>query len=215
MLEEVGAVDVVAVAQEDVEAEPLVDPEVSREALAADRVPGHVRPTHALGVAAQVRLRCRRCHRKGDVASMQEAELGDAVGDGRAADAPGVGPAGDTLLEEEPVEDELAAAVEQLRQRPPPVRTLEVVVVLNPHHRHALPRGGELVHRGGDALLALGHRRQSRVPLGLADDRRTSDSHRLAPGGPARTVGTYSSSCSRPSKTRLLTRSRETSGYPS
>jgi hypothetical protein len=116
VLQEVGAVDVVAVAQEDVEAEPLVDPEVSREALTADRVPGHVSPTHAFGVAAEVRLRCRRCHREGDVASMQEAELGDAVGDGRTANAPGVGPTVDTLLEEEPVEDQLAAPVEQLGQ---------------------------------------------------------------------------------------------------
>ena len=116
MLQEVRAVHIVAVAQEDVEAEPLVDPEVSREALAADRVPGHVRPTHALGIAAEVRLRCRRCHREGDVASMQEAELGDAVGDGRTADAPGVGPTGDTLLEEEPIDDQLAAPVEQLGQ---------------------------------------------------------------------------------------------------
>jgi hypothetical protein len=116
VLEEVGAVDVVAVAQEDVEAEPLVDPEVSREALAADRVPGHVRPAHPLGVAAQVRLRCRRCHREGDVARVQQAEVRDAVGDGRAAHAPGVGPTGDTLLEEEPVEDQLAAPVEQLEQ---------------------------------------------------------------------------------------------------
>src|SRR4029079_10847028 len=42
VLEEVRAVHVVAVAQEDVEAEPLVDPEVRREALRTDRVPGHV-----------------------------------------------------------------------------------------------------------------------------------------------------------------------------
>ena len=84
--------------------------------------------------------------------AVQEAELGDAVGEGRAADAPGVGPAVDALLEEEPVEDELAAPVEQLGQRPPPVGTLEAVVVLDPHHRHALPGGGELVHRGGDGL---------------------------------------------------------------
>ena len=116
MLQEVGAVDVVAVAQEDVETEPLVDPEVGREALAADRVPGHVRPTHALGVAAEVGLRRRRCHREGDVARMQEAELRDAVGNGRAANAAGVGPAGDALVEEEPVEDQLAAPVEQLGQ---------------------------------------------------------------------------------------------------
>jgi hypothetical protein len=52
VLEEVGAIDVVAVAQEDVEAEPFVDTEVRREALGSDRVPGHVGPAHALGVAA-------------------------------------------------------------------------------------------------------------------------------------------------------------------
>ncbi len=171
VLQEVGAVDVVTVAQEDVQAKPLVDPEVSREALAADRVPGHVGPTHALGVAAQVRLRGRRCHREGDVASMQEAELGDAVGEGRAADAPGVV----TLLEEEPVQDQLTAPVEQFGKRQGPVRTLERIVLLHPHHRHALPCGGELVHRGGGALLALEQGGPRRVPLALADDRRTSD----------------------------------------
>ena len=40
----------------------------------------------------------------------------------------------------------------------------KLVVVLDPHHRHALPGGGELVHRGGDGLFALGHGRQGRVP---------------------------------------------------
>jgi len=34
-------------------------------------------------------------------------------------------------------------------------------------------------------------------------------------GGPVRTVGTYSSSCSLPSNVRLATISRPTSGYPS
>ena len=167
--------------QEDVEAEPLVDAEVGREALRADRVPRYVRPTHSLGVAAQVRLGCRRCHGERDVASVQEAELGDAVGDGRAARAPGVGPAVDALLEEEPVEDELATTVEQLGQRPLPVRTLEAVVVLDAHHRHALAGRGELVHRGGHGLFALGHGRECRVPLALADDGWTRDGHRSTP----------------------------------
>ena len=116
VLEEVGAVHVLAVTQEDVEAEPLVDAEVGREALGKDRVPGHVGPAHALGVAAEVRLGCRRGHGERDVASVQEAELGDAVGEGRAADAPGVGPAVDTLLEKESVENQLAPPVEQLGQ---------------------------------------------------------------------------------------------------
>ena len=178
MLEEVGAVHVVAVAQEDVEAEPLVDAEVGREALRADRVPRDVGPAHPLGVAAEVRLRCRRCHGERDVASVQEAEVGNAVGDGRAAGAPGVGPAVDAFLEEEPVEDELAATVEQLGQRPLPVRTLEVVVVLDAHHRHALAGRGEFVHRGGDRLFALGDGRERLVPLALADDGWTRDGHR-------------------------------------
>ena len=137
----------------------------ARVAIAADRVPGHVGPAHALGVAAKVRLGCRRCHRERDVARMEEAKLGDAVGERRASDAARVGPAVDTLLEEEPVEDELSAPLEQLRQRPPPLGALEAVVALDAHHRHPLPFGGELVHRGGDGLLALGHGRQSRVPL--------------------------------------------------
>ena len=61
------------------------------------------------------------------------------------------------------------------RQRPLAVGTLEAIVVLDPHHRHALPGGGELVHRGGDGLFAFGHGRERRVPLGLADDGRTTD----------------------------------------
>jgi hypothetical protein len=65
----------------------------------------------------------------------------------------------------------------QLGQRPPPVGTLEAVVVLDPHHRHALPGGGELVHRSGDGLFALGYGSESPVPLGLADDRRTREGH--------------------------------------
>ena len=177
MLKEVGAVHVVAVAQEDVEPEPLVDPEVSGEALSADRVPRHVGPAHALGVRAQVRLRCRRCHGEGDVASVQEAELGDAVGERRAADAPGFGPAADALLEVEPVEDQLGATVKQLRQRSPAVRALEEVVVRDPYHRHALPRGGKLVHGRGDGHFALGHGCEGLVPFGLADDRRMSERH--------------------------------------
>ena len=37
----------------------------------------------------------------------------------------------------------------------------------------------------------------------------------VVPGGPSSTVGTYSNSCSPPSKVRLSTRSSLTSGYPS
>ena len=113
-----------------------------------------------------------------------EARSANAVGDGRAARAPGVGPAVDALLEEEPVEDELAAPVEQLDERPAPAGAFELVVALDPHHRHALPSGGELVQRSADGLLAFGQHRLGRVPFALADHRRAGEGHRLHPSAP-------------------------------
>ena len=127
----------------------------------------------------QVRLRSGRRHRERDVTCVKEPELPNAVGPRRTAGTAGVGPTVDALLEEESVHDELAAPVEQLGQRPLPVGALEAVVVLDLHHRHALAGGGELVHRRGHGLLALGDGRQDCVPFGLADDRRASRRHRL------------------------------------
>jgi hypothetical protein len=75
--------------------------------------------------------------------------------------------------------DEHPTQPASVQQRPPPLGALEAVVALDAHHRHPLPFGGELVDRGGDGLLALGHGRQSRVPLGLADDRRMGEGHCL------------------------------------
>jgi hypothetical protein len=91
--------------------------------------------------------------------------------------APGVGPAVDALLEVEPVQDELAAPVEQVGQRRLPVRSLEAVVALDSHHWHAFSGGGNFVHRLGDRLFSLGHGGQGRVPFGLTDDRRASERH--------------------------------------
>jgi hypothetical protein len=45
---------------------------------------------------------------------MEQAEVGDAICNRRATRTAGVGPAVDTLFEEEPVDDELASTVEQL-----------------------------------------------------------------------------------------------------
>jgi len=45
---------------------------------------------------------------------MKEAEFGDSVGEQRTTGTPCLRPTVDTLLEEEPVEDELAATVEKL-----------------------------------------------------------------------------------------------------
>ena len=178
---------------------------------------GHVSPTHSLGVAAQVRLGCRRCHGERDVANVQEAEVGNAVGDGRAARAAGVGPAVDALLEEEPVEDELATTVEQLGQRPSTVRTLEAVVVLDAHHRHALAGRGEFVHRGRRRLSSRSVMAASAAShsVWLTTGGRATVIARhpcWRAGGPDSTVGAYSSSWERPSKVRLPIMSSATSG---
>src|SRR5919107_201641 len=61
---------------------------------------------------------------------------------------------------------------------------------------------------GGEPLLGRHHLGQVHACGHLG----SSQSDVVAPGGPASTLGTYSSSCSRPSKVRLLTISRATSG---
>ena len=61
---------------------------------------------------------------------------------------------------------------------------------------------------GGEPLLGRHHLGQVHACAHLG----SSQSDVVAPGGPASTLGTYSSSCSRPSKVRLLTISRATSG---
>ena len=69
-----------------------------------------------------------------------------------------------------------------------------------------------LVHQqllaGGEPFLGRHHLGQVHVCGHLG----SGQSDVVAPGGSASTLGTYSSSCSRPSKVRLLTISRATSG---
>src|SRR4029450_3720107 len=100
VLQEIGAIDVVAVTEEDVQPEPLLGAEVRGEAFGADRVPRDVRPAHPLGVTPEVLLRRRRSQRERDVTGVQKSELANAVGPRRTAGTAGVGPAVDALLEE-------------------------------------------------------------------------------------------------------------------
>jgi tetratricopeptide (TPR) repeat protein len=67
------------------------------------------------------------------------------------------------------------------------------------------------------SLLNSGHWAECERLTGelLAGDSWDASGRRVVPGGPASTLGTYSSNCSRPSKVRLATISRATSGYPS
>jgi hypothetical protein len=69
-------------------------------------------------------------------------EVRDLVGQERAAAAAVLRPALHAGLVEEPVDDQLTAAVEQVEQAHRPVRALEPVVLLDGHPGH-----GRRVHR--------------------------------------------------------------------
>jgi len=122
-------------------------------------------------------LRCGRGHRERDVVRVQETELGHPVRPRRASDAAGVRPPADALLEEEPVQDQLAAPLEELEQRPRAVGPLEAVVALDAHHRHPLARRGQAVDLGGDGLLMRVRARQRLPPVGGGHDGRLGDDH--------------------------------------
>ena len=79
--------------------------------------------------------------------------MGDLVGDQRAAGAAALGPAVHAGLEEEAVDDQLAAAVEQVEQARRAVRALEAVVLLHRHPRHPPPLGGQRIAGAGQLLL--------------------------------------------------------------
>lgn len=77
------------------------------------------------------------------------------------------------------MEDELTTPVEQIGKRPSPVGALDGVLLGDAHHWHPLTSRGELVRRRGDGFFALTQLRERDVPLGLADDTRTSEGHAL------------------------------------
>src|SRR5215217_221719 len=92
-VDEVGAEDPAAVADEGVRAVPLVHAEVAVEAV-GDRVPRDVLPSHAGLHALKVRLRRARGVDERGVAGVEMRQVRDVVGPERAADAAVLGPAG-------------------------------------------------------------------------------------------------------------------------
>ena len=129
-------------------------------------------------------------------------------------------------LEEEAVDDQLAAPVEQVEQARRPVRALEAVVLLDGHPRHPAPLGGERVAGAGELLLLHEQLLAGGLPLLGRDDRwrvhRDSfllqvlvDDVEQAPpegalaihpvGGLARARRAGASRCVRPSTTRVTT----------
>ena len=105
------------------------------------------------------------------VARVQVGEVGDLVGHERAAAAAALGPAVDAGLEEEAVDDQLAATLEQVEQARRPVRALEAVVLLDRHPRHPAAFGGERVAGAGQLLLLDQHLLAGGLPLLRRDDR--------------------------------------------
>src|SRR3954470_10176149 len=98
--------------------------------------------------------------------------MGDLVGHERAATAAALGPPGHAGLEEEPVDDQLAAPLEQVEQARRPVRALEAVVLLHGHTRHPAAFGRQRIARPGQLLLLHEQFLARSVPLLRRHDRR-------------------------------------------
>ena len=81
------------------------------------------------------------------------SEVRDLVGHERAAVAAMLGPAGHAGLEEEAVDDQLTASLEQVEQARRAVRALKGVVLLHGHSRHPPALGGQRVAGAGQLLL--------------------------------------------------------------
>jgi hypothetical protein len=98
--------------------------------------------------------------------------MGVLVGHHRAAGTALLGPAAHAGLVEEAVDDQVPAALEQVEQAHPPVRALELVLLLDQHPRHPAALGRHRVTRVRELLLLHQQRVTGLLPLLLADDRR-------------------------------------------
>jgi hypothetical protein len=86
---------------------------------------------------------------EGGVARVQMREVRDLVGAERATDAGVVGPAVDAGIVEGAIEDELAAAFEEIEQRTLPFRTFEDVLLFDREPGHAAARRSHRIARVG------------------------------------------------------------------
>src|SRR5829696_1651745 len=223
-VDEVGAEDRVAVADEGVRAVPLVDAEVGVEVV-RDRVPGHL-PSHPRRPALDVLLRRPRDERQRRVASVQVGEVRDLVGEEGAAAASALGPAGHAGLVEEAVHDQLAAPLEQVEQARRAIPALEGVALLHRHPRHPPALGGQRVAGARDLLLLHQHLLARGVPFLRRNNRShvhsdpssfrySSTTSNIRPqrarwrsiqsAASLRTFGWSDSRCVRPSTTRSTT----------
>jgi len=87
-------------------------------------------------------------------------DVRDLVGEKRAPAAAALGPARHAGLEEEAVDDELTASVEQVGRARRAAGALESIRLVNGHPRHPATLGGQRVARPGERLL-LGQQLQA------------------------------------------------------
>ena len=167
-VDEVGAEHALAVAEEHVVAVPFVDAEVGVEAV-RHGVPGHL-PAHPRLQARDVRLRRARGVREGGVAGVQMGQVGDLIGPQGAAAAGVVGPAEHPGLEEGAIDDQLAAALEQVEQAHLALGPVELILLFDGHPRHPPAFGGQRVTGAGQGLL-LHEQLLARTPPTLAATR--------------------------------------------
>jgi hypothetical protein len=111
-------------------------------------------------------------------------EVGDLVGEERAAATAALRPAGHARLVEEAVDDQLAAAVEQVEQAGLAVGAFEPVLLFDRHPRHPAALGGQRISRARELLLLGQQLLVSGLPVLLGDDRRHV--HALLPPSSAR-----------------------------
>src|SRR5215207_5457336 len=224
VVDEVGAKDLLALADEGVGAVPLIHAEVGVEVV-GERVPRPI-PAHPSLVALDVLLRRARDIGERGVAGVQVGQVGHLVGAEGASRAAVLRPAGHAGLEEEAVHDQLPASLEQVEQARRTVRTLEAVVLLHGHPRHAAPLGREGVAGAGqflllhEKLLAGGFPFQGRDdrwhdhqdPSSLRNSSTTSNRRpqrarwrSIQSAASLSTPGSSDSRCVRPSTTRVTT----------
>src|SRR5262245_27104605 len=141
---EVGAEDLVAVAQEYAVAVSLLvgggEPEILIERAPSGGDPPPL-PAHALAILLDVLERRSRHHGKRYAAraNMNRRELSDVVERHGAARTTGRGPAIDARSKHEVIEEELRALFEQIEQRDIAAAIVEAVALLHARHRQYPP----------------------------------------------------------------------------
>ncbi len=161
---EVGMEDIFVIVDKHVESEPLCDPEVLGNVVMRGE-PGEV-PTHPRLESLDVRLWRGRDQHQRCIAGVQVREVGEAVDEHGASATSTLGEIGNSWLEEKTIDDELSAAIEEIEQADLAVRSLELVRLVDPHHRQPAALGGKLGADAGRLLCPAEEIVAGSLPLG-------------------------------------------------